>query len=116
MSSTKLALTLRKTRDPVFLSDYEAYFIRLRLKGYVIDNINYEDSKGLHVHCVLSHPRQDVIYANVKLEAHGWSVRLKRIYNMKGWLHYLTKSDTNRIYAKHKALEQEFIDYFHNKT
>lgn len=103
------ALTLKKTRKPILLTDYEDYLTWLQDRGYKVTEVNYEDTKGLHVHFILSAPAE-LIYGQLKRDPYGWSIRFVPIYNRTGWMKYITK-DTNRdVYNLYMKKELEAYD------
>lgn len=95
------ALTFRKVRKPVTLSDYEDEIKRLKDLGFQILDVNYEETRGLHVHCVLVTDNE----ADAFLKQRGWNYKLVPIYYHKGWIKYATKDLSSDIYNKYKMLE-----------
>lgn len=97
------AVTLRKTRKPIWLSDYEE-----RLKDFPgTSNLNYEEDRGLHVHFVIT--VEDPLEYSA-LVRRGWNVQFKKIYDYDGWQEYSEKKKSNDIYRKYQLEELAFFD------
>jgi len=87
------ALTIKKTRLSPLRSDYEEYFKYLEEAwDYHIGCVNFETTKGLHVHCLL---RSSVPLLkkdpSLYRDQHGWNILCVPIFYEKGWIAYSTK-------------------------
>lgn len=102
------ALTLRKTRKPILLSDYTRELDYLKDLGYDVKDVNYEDTKGLHVHCVV---RSDsvIVYDDKKFKRRGWNYYFKPIFYHKGWIKYATKDISKDIFLRYQQEELELF-------
>lgn len=89
------ALTIKKTRKPITLDLYEDYLSWLSGKCEVA-NINYEDTRGLHVHCVIR-TSDEFQFSDLKIVPHGWSFKMVPIYNLAGWIKYSEKDADKRV-------------------
>lgn len=97
------ALTVKKTRKPITLDLYEDYLTWLATKAEV-SNINYEDTRGLHVHCLITAP-DDFQYNDLKILPFGWSFKMVPIYDLMGWLSYSEK-DRNKHVRENLIMEE----------
>jgi len=54
-----------------------------------IYNVNYEDTKGLHVHCII----ESDAFVDLKaiIPPHGWNYKVVPLYNRVGWIKYSEK-------------------------
>lgn len=95
------ALTFRKVRKPITISDYYDELERLKKLDFRILDVNFEDTKGLHVHCVLGVNHEEDAF----LKQRGWNYKLVPIYYHRGWLKYATKDLSQDIENKYKMLE-----------
>jgi hypothetical protein len=105
------AITTRKTRQPITKQHYEDYLshlgdidrhnyydkasMKVIRKGGLGDvgNVNYEETKGLHVHYILKtdHPiTSDNLYY-YSPSKHGWNHKAVPIFNRSGWISYCEK-------------------------
>lgn len=100
------ALTLRKTRKPIKLSDYEQHIKELTEKRLEVLDVNYEDTKGLHLHCVIASPHE-LNYNNFK--SRGWNYLFKPIFYHRGWIKYCTKDMSKEIYLRYQQEELELF-------
>lgn len=91
------ALTLKKTRGTPIKSDYEGYLATMFQKNPGLEDCGsyYEYTKGLHVHCLL-YKRGAFGYGDCLNSArqHGWSIKLKLVYNLSGWKKYIQKDQS----------------------
>jgi len=89
------ALTIKKTRGDPIRSDYEGYLATMYQKNPGLQDCGtyYETQKGLHIHALLFKRGKTLGYSDVLLaeNQHGWSIRLKMVYNLAGWKRYITK-------------------------
>jgi len=100
------ALTLRKTRKPITLSDYVTYIKWLNDNDYIVGNVHYEDTKGLHLHGVISHKRGiPILQKNLKRDKYGWNVYLVPLYKPEGWANYCKKDEGQDIETQYKQKE-----------
>lgn len=102
------AITLKKTRKPILLSDYEVYLKWLTDKGYKVEDIHYETTKGLHCHFILDSPAE-VCYSHLKRDKFGWNIKHVPIYYRKGWEEYIRK-DQNRKWYDDAVLEEALAE------
>jgi len=93
-----LALTLRKTRKPVTLPYYKE---QLKLIGQHVDiyNVNYEDTKGLHVHCIIE--SDEFVDLKAIIPPHGWNYKVVPLYNRVGWIKYSEKDKDKHVLQNH---------------
>jgi hypothetical protein len=93
------AFTLRRCKDPekateqLYLSHLKRLCDRLGLK---IHHLYFEQTNGLHCHGTfdLTKPVQEKM-----LRTRGWNLKLKDIYDLKGWFLYITKDIPNLTIA-----------------
>lgn len=97
------ALTVKKTRKPITLALYEDYLTWLSKKVHV-GNVNYEDTRGLHIHLVIQ-SEEEFPYNELKMEKYGWSYKMVPIYNHDGWIHYIEKDTKKDIKLEHMLQE-----------
>lgn len=100
------AMTIRKTRKPIMLSDYEIYLQWLSDQGFLVTEVHFEDTKGLHCHFILDSPAV-LCYSDLKRDKYGWNIDFVPIYNCTGWMSYITKDKNKKVY--HKALLEEAL-------
>lgn len=84
------ALTVKKTRGEKLLLHYDDWILQNEKRGYTISNINYEITKGLHFHAIISANKR-ISYDDLKTSPHGWNFKLVPLYNKAGWLDYAEK-------------------------
>lgn len=96
-------LTIKKTRKPIWLSDYQQLLNELPM---VKQKIHYEDTRGLHCHLILSGTTID--YNDFKRR--GWSFKIEPIYDQEGWRRYCAKDENKQIKYKHMLLELEHFE------
>lgn len=102
------ALTLRKTRKPILLSDYTRELDYLKDLGYDVKDVNYEDTKGLHIHCVICSDSA-ISYDDKRFKRRGWNYYFKPIFYHKGWIKYATKDISKSIFEKYQQEELELF-------
>lgn len=109
------ALTLRKTRAPIHIRDYES-----KIKALVSDlplvsfEHHYECDKGLHVHMILAAHSDISIYDiwHLMSEKYGWSVRFEECPNPLRWLQYIRKDQHKEFNLRHtEIVKQAQYDY-----
>lgn len=83
------AVTSKKTRQPVTQQHYLDYLDSLK-DEYAIYNVNFETTRGLHVHYMLtSHTKLD--FKDLYKTKYGWNHKAVPIYNRTGWESYIRK-------------------------
>lgn len=87
---TSFAFTLRKTKLPVSKDDYVDRLHKIEKLGLSISDYVYEDEGGLHVHGVIEIPKD---FNTVRLRMRGWRIQLDELYDMVGWITYMTKTN-----------------------
>ncbi len=97
MSTQKYAVTLKQTRRVPTVCSYESYLTFLRSQGYVCTNVNYEETRGLHIHFIV----QSEGYPDLKMENHGWHIKCAEVWDLDGWISYSEKDKKESIRAKH---------------
>lgn len=95
MNKYRYAITSKKTRQPITKQHYLDYLDALSDDGRVC-NVNFETTRGLHVHFVLETTkplRQSQLYKT----QYGWNHKSVPIYNEKGWRKYCRKDHEDNI-------------------
>lgn len=113
MSQPIYAITLKKTRGVPRVSDYEDYLAWLRENSFEVMNVNYEVTRGLHIHFVLSSEEEG--YPNIKKEPHGWHIKCVPIWDRDGWVAYSEKDKSKDLKIQQILTElHEEAPYPHN--
>lgn len=109
------ALTLRKTANPNFVSEYETFLKDLYRKydGIHIEH-HFEDSAGVHLHAYLVYRRK--IYVNKIHPNKGWNLDLtplKEGEDCTKWISYIRKDNNKEIDLINTNYKEEraFLDY-----
>jgi len=91
------ALTIKKTRQPIFLTDYMPSVSLLKKHiGKINDQyceIHFENTKGLHYHAYISTKRKcstQSLYKVLKM-GWGWRFECEECRNKDAWLQYIRK-------------------------
>lgn len=84
---------LQKTKKEKFSRSELTDIYHQRIKdfkdlGATLQDYEFEDTAGLHVHGIIDVPRQ---FNMKRLTRRGWSVLLKEVFDHQGWLAYMTK-------------------------
>lgn len=102
------ALTIKRTREPNLLSDYQTPLETLKAfvtsKNEQYYEQHFEKTKGLHVHVYFSTKRKctpSILYKMLKM-GYGWRFECEDCREKKAWLQYIRKD--------HKGEEQLLND------
>lgn len=100
----KYALTVKKTRNPKNISQYYDYLTWLGTKGIKHSDLHFEDTRGLHFHCIIS-SEDKIQYSDLKRDQYGWNFKMVPLYNEQGWVKYSSKDSSKGIETQHKLEE-----------
>lgn len=86
------AVTVKKTRGKPTPSDYAQYLQWLEEKGFLVGNVNFEMTRGLHIHFVIkSVNKLKEKDPSLYRDRYGWNILAKKCYSLSGWLRYSEK-------------------------
>lgn len=104
------ALTIKKTRGVPTEKDYEEYFSWLIAQGYQIWEVNYETTRGLHVHCILECAERIPHFKKALYRDNfGWNLHAVPIFHRRGWVRYSEKDSKLKALAA-KSESEELIE------
>lgn len=85
------AITIKKTRGTPTHDDYVSYLDWLVGKGYEVANVNYEFTRGLHIHFSIK-TDQELLNKDPRLyrDKYGWHIYCVSKYS-DGWDIYISK-------------------------
>lgn len=103
------ALTVKKTRGKPTQEDYQSYLDWLVDKGYEVANVNYEFTKGLHIHfSIWTEDNLKIKDPRLYRDKYGWNIYCIPQYSY-GWNVYIKKdSKTPEVaHLRHQMKLQE---------
>lgn len=106
----RYAVTVRKTRKPMIIDSYFDYLDALSDHCTIL-NVNFEETRGLHVHFTCESNRP-MVYSDFIFTKYGWNVKFVPIYNLHGWFKYCRKDA--HLYVS-KQMRAKYKHYFSNK-
>lgn len=101
------AVTAKKTRSPISEQHYIDFLNYITDLGEV-GNVNYETTRGLHVHFVLK-TKTRLDYNKLKPTRYGWSVRAVPVYDINRWIQYCEKDRPVLTEGQSRALRRRMI-------
>lgn len=104
------AVTVKKVRKPISIAHYTDYLSWLSQFGE-IGNVNFETTRGLHVHFEFMAKKIFQRRDWYEYEKHGWNVRAVPVYFRHGWTKYSEKdSHLSDSKENKKEYERKFLN------
>lgn len=114
MSKFNYSLTLRKTKFPVFIKDYDDWFREFtRRYPEATVEYHYEATNGLHAHASIGTNRR--IYINRIHTGEGWNIDFHPTNNIENWLKYIRKDIPDEVNLINEEY-QTYNDYIQHTT
>lgn len=122
MSLREYAITVKKTRNPIEITDYINYLDYLK-DMYMVYNVNIETTRGYHLHFIISTSNLD--YKSLYPAKYGWNVKAVPIFFKDGWVKYCEKDLRQNLHLRKILLKEpereptdteiEWIEDCHNE-